>query len=89
MSAMLNAKHVVNYSNFYQYLGNNSISLFHCVRRKKYLITPRGIVRLMVEWFLRQGNNDGFDGNRLLKTYVLSMEDKMAAGAFGLARNYG
>ena len=43
----------------------------------------------MVEWFLRQGNNDGFDGNRLLKTYVLSMEDKMAAGAFGLARNYG
>ena len=25
----------------------------------------------------------------LLKTYALSMEDKMAAGAFGRARNYG
>ena len=24
-----------------------------------------------------------------LKRYVLSMEDKMAAGAFGCARNYG
>ena len=30
---------------------------------------------------------DGLDGNGLLKT--LSMEDKMAAGAFGRARNDG
>ena len=28
------------------------------------------------------------DGNALLKTYALSMKDKMAAGAFGRARNY-
>ena len=28
------------------------------------------------------------DGNGLLKTYTLSMKDKMAAGAFGRARNY-
>ena len=27
--------------------------------------------------------------NRVLKTYNLSMEDKMAAGAFWRARNYG
>ena len=27
---------------------------------------------------------DGLDGNGLLKIYALSMEDKMAAGAFGL-----
>ena len=26
---------------------------------------------------------DGLDGNGLLKAYVFSMEDKMAAGAFG------
>ena len=32
---------------------------------------------------------DGLDGNGLLKTYALSMEDKMAAGAVGRARNYG
>ena len=29
------------------------------------------------------------DGKGLLKTYALSMEDKMAAGAFRRARNYG
>ena len=29
------------------------------------------------------------DGNGLLKTYALSMEDKMAAGAFGRTRSYG
>ena len=28
---------------------------------------------------------DGLDGNGLLKTYTLSMEDKMAAGVFGRA----
>ena len=32
---------------------------------------------------------NGLDGNELLKTYALSMEDKMAAGALGCARNYG
>ena len=33
---------------------------------------------------------DGLDGNGLLKTYALSiLEDKMAAGAFECARNYG
>ena len=32
---------------------------------------------------------DGFDGKRLLKAYAFSMEDKMAAIAFGRARNYG
>ena len=32
---------------------------------------------------------DGLDGSGLLKTYTLSMEDKMAVGAFGRARNYG
>ena len=32
---------------------------------------------------------DGSDGNGLLKAYVFSMEGKMAAGAFGRARNYG
>ena len=32
---------------------------------------------------------DGLDGNGLLKTYALSMEDKLAAGGFGHARNYG
>ena len=31
---------------------------------------------------------NGLDGNRLLKTYVLLMEDKMEAEAFGYARNY-
>ena len=50
---------------------------------KKYLITKRN--RLTVEWFLI----DGLDENGLLKTYALSIEDKMAAGAFGRARNYG
>ena len=29
------------------------------------------------------------DGNGLLKTYAFSIEDKMAAGAFGRARSYG
>ena len=29
------------------------------------------------------------DGNRLLKAFALSIEDKMAAEAFGHARNYG
>ena len=33
--------------------------------------------------------NDGLDGNRLFRGYVFSMEDKMAAGPFGRARNYG
>ena len=32
---------------------------------------------------------DGLAGNGLLKTYTLSMEDKMAADAFGHAKNYG
>ena len=31
----------------------------------------------------------GLDGNGSLKTYALSIEDKMAAGAFGCARNRG
>ena len=31
---------------------------------------------------------DGLGGNGLLKTYSLSMDDKMAARAFGGARNY-
>ena len=30
---------------------------------------------------------DGLDGNELLKTCAFSMEDKMADGAFGRARN--
>ena len=34
-------------------------------------------------------SEDGLDGNGLLKTYVLSIEDKMAAGLFGRARDYG
>ena len=29
------------------------------------------------------------DGKGLLKTYALSVEDKMVAGAFGCPRNYG
>ena len=46
------------------------------------------MVRLIVEWFMRRIN--GVDGNGLLKTYgTLSLQDKMAAGAFGRARNYG
>ena len=32
---------------------------------------------------------DGLDGNNLLKTYAFSTNDKMAAGAYGRARNYG
>ena len=32
---------------------------------------------------------DGLNGNGLLKRYAFSMEDKMAAGAFERARNYG
>ena len=32
---------------------------------------------------------DSLDGNGLLKTYAFSIEDKMAAGAFGRARSYG
>ena len=32
---------------------------------------------------------NGLDGNGLLKTYSLLMEDKMAARVFGCARNYG
>ena len=32
---------------------------------------------------------DGLDRNGLTKGYALSMEDKMAARAFGRARNYG
>ena len=31
---------------------------------------------------------DGLDGNRLLKTHAFSIEDNMAAGALGHARNY-
>ena len=52
--------------------------------------SPRGIVRLTVEWFLSQDNNQ-WPGWKwiLLKTDTLSMEDKTAAGAFGHARNYG
>ena len=38
-----------------------------------------------MEWFPRREK----DGNRLLKGHVFSMEHKMAAGAFGHARNYG
>ena len=32
---------------------------------------------------------DGLDRNRLLKIYALSVEDKMAAGGFGRAKNCG
>ena len=32
---------------------------------------------------------DGSDENGLLKAYVIYMEDKMAAGAFGCARDHG
>ena len=55
---------------------------------KKYLITKRSSYAT-VEWFVRRETIDGLDGNGLLKTYALSMEDKMAAGAFGRARNCG
>ena len=45
---------------------------------------------LTVEWFMSQKKTiGGLDGSRLLKTYTFSMEDKMAAGAFEHARNYG
>ena len=47
------------------------------------------MVRLIVEWFVRPKTVDDLDGNGLLKRYVLSMEDKMAAGAFRRAKNYG
>ena len=43
------------------------------------------IFRLTVEWFLK--TSDDLDGNGLLKTYVLSKEDKIAAGALGRDRN--
>ena len=33
--------------------------------------------------------NNGMDRNGLLKAYAFSIEDKMAAGAFGCARNLG
>ena len=42
-----------------------------------------------MEWFLRWEIIDGLDGNRLLKAYTFLMEDKMAAEAFGHAKNYG
>ena len=48
---------------------------------KKIPNHQREIVRLTVEQMLRQ--------NRLLKTYALLMEDKMGAGAFWHAVNYG
>ena len=38
---------------------------------------------------MRRENVDGLDGNGLLKTYVFSMEDKMAAEPLGHAKNYG
>ena len=38
---------------------------------------------------MRRETVDGLDGNGLLKRYALSMEDKMAAGAFRRAKNYG
>ena len=47
------------------------------------------IATLTEQWFIGKKTIDGLDGNGLLKTYVLLMEDKMAAGAFGRARNYG
>ena len=37
---------------------------------------------------MRRENNQWL-GKRLLKTYALSMENKMAAGAFKLTKNYG
>ena len=46
------------------------------------------MVRLTVQCFLRVKTIDGLDGIQiLLKKYALSMEDKLAAAAFG--RNYG
>ena len=48
----------------------------------KYIITKRNGL-----W--SEKTIDGLDGSGLLKIYALSMEDKMAAGAFGRARNYG
>ena len=42
----------------------------------------------MVEYdFWAEKTIDGLDGNKLLKAYALSIEDKMAAGAFGRATN--
>ena len=41
-----------------------------------FFVFCRGIVTLNVEWLLSQQNNHGMDGNGLLKTYALSMEDK-------------
>ena len=32
---------------------------------------------------------DGLNGKGLFKMYALSMEDKMADGALGCAKNYG
>ena len=51
------------------------------------LILATGL--LTVRWFQSRKNIDGLHGNGLLKTYALLMEDKMAAGAFERARNYG
>ena len=48
----------------------------------KYIITKRNGL-----W--SEKTIDGLDGSGLLKIYAFSMEDKMAAGAFGRARNYG
>ena len=42
-----------------------------------------------MEWFPSRGINRWLDGNGLLKTDARSMEDKMAAEAFGGAGNYG
>ena len=52
-----------------------------------------GIVRLTVEWFLKTIKQSvGLTEHGLqisLRRYALSMEDKMAVGTFGRARNYG
>ena len=43
---------------------------------------------MTVEWFMSQENNRCIEWERITKTYALSMEDQMEAGAFWRARNY-
>ena len=57
------------------------------ISTKQNTSSPRGIVTLSVEWLLSRESNRVH--NRLLEQFAFSMEDKMAAEAFGRARNYG
>ena len=59
------------------------------ISTKKYLITKLNSWAACRIVYEARKTINGLDGNGLLKTYALPMEDKMVPGAFGRARKYG